>query len=39
MANLRSVVPSDELSVHPAAAAQVNPELIKALRKAEGVKQ
>ena len=32
LANLRQVLPSDELSVHPVAAAQVEPELIKAMR-------
>lgn len=33
LANLRQVLPSDELSVHPVAAAQVEPELIKAMRR------
>ncbi len=32
LANLRQVLPSDELSVHPVAAAQVDPDLIKAMR-------
>ncbi len=32
LANLRQVLPSDELSVHPVAAAQVEPELLKAMR-------
>ena len=32
LANLRQVLPSDELSVHPVAAAQVEPEMVKAMR-------
>jgi hemolysin-activating ACP:hemolysin acyltransferase len=32
LANLRQVLPSDEMSVHPVAAAQVEPELLKAMR-------
>lgn len=32
LANLRQVLPSDELSVHPVAAAQVEPELLAAMR-------
>jgi hypothetical protein len=32
LANLRQGLPSYELSVHPVAAAQVEPELIKAMR-------
>ena len=31
LANLRQVLPSDALSVHPVAAVQVDPELIKAM--------
>lgn len=37
LANLRQVLPSDELSVHPVAAAQVEPELLNAMRKAREV--
>jgi hemolysin-activating ACP:hemolysin acyltransferase len=36
LANLRQVLPSDELSVHPVAAAQVESELLNAMRKAAG---
>lgn len=32
LANLRQVLPSDKLSVHPVAAAQVEPELLNAMR-------
>jgi hypothetical protein len=35
LANFRPVLPSGELSVHPVAAAQVEPELLNAMLKAD----
>lgn len=36
IANLRQVLPSDDLSMHPVAAAHVEPGMLQAMRKADG---